>query len=196
MTNERTFHPRESHKLDDPDRMRWLPPAEVIKGLRLEPGCVVADIGAGTGYFTMPIARAVAPGHVHAVDLQEAMLERIETRLQQEPAANVSVQQGQASATGLAERTCDRVLLANIWHELDDRDETLEEARRLLRPQGLLGIVDWRHDAVRPPGPPLEHRVAMEELQRTLRERGWTIHEAASLGSYSYFVLASPPHDQ
>ncbi len=69
--NDREFKHTEAHKLEDPERLKWLPPAEILAHLRLGPGMKVADIGAGTGYFSIPIARAVgALGHVFAVDLQ------------------------------------------------------------------------------------------------------------------------------
>ena len=85
--HDRVFKHTEAHKLEDPERLRWLPPAEVISHLRLLPGMKIADIGAGTGYFSIPIARAVGDGgRVLAADLQPEMLELLHQKLSQEDA--------------------------------------------------------------------------------------------------------------
>ncbi len=73
--NDRVFHASQAARLDSPERLIWLPPGEVVAHLGLAPGMTVADIGAGTGYFTLPIAKQVGPhGKVYAVDLQPDML--------------------------------------------------------------------------------------------------------------------------
>ncbi len=80
--NERTFRASEAHKLEDPDRQKWLPVQDVLAALDLRPGMCMADIGAGTGYFTLPAARAVGPqGRVFAVDLQPEMLAKLRGNL-------------------------------------------------------------------------------------------------------------------
>jgi precorrin-6B methylase 2 len=85
LMHDRVFKHTEAHKLEDPERLRWLPPAEVISHLRLLPGMKIADIGAGTGYFSIPIARAVGDGgRVPAADLQPEMLELLRQKLSQD----------------------------------------------------------------------------------------------------------------
>ena len=80
--NDRVFKHTEAHKLEDPERLKWLPAAEILAHLRVAPGMKVADVGAGTGYFSIPIARAVgALGHVFAVDLQPEMLALLRGKL-------------------------------------------------------------------------------------------------------------------
>ena len=188
--NERTFQAQEAHRLEDPKRLEWLPPAEVVAHLALRPQMMVADIGAGTGYFTLPIARAVSPGTVFAVDLQPEMLQLLEAKLADAP-GNIILRSGDAAETGLDSRSVDRVLLANLWHELDDHAAVLKEAERLLRPGGQIAILDWRSDVAGPPGPPPEHRIAQAEAEETLREQGWTVEGGMSIGRYSYLLLAS-----
>jgi precorrin-6B methylase 2 len=80
--NERRFNSAHSHRLDDPSRRVWLPPAEVLAAMALHSGETIADVGAGTGYFSLPLAQAVGPqGRVYAVDAQKEMLSLLRQKL-------------------------------------------------------------------------------------------------------------------
>ncbi|MBN1609419.1 MAG: methyltransferase domain-containing protein [Polyangiaceae bacterium] len=190
--HERMFHHEHAHKLDDPERRVWLPVDEVLEALGLGPGMVVTDIGAGTGYFALPMAAAVAPlGRVYAVDLQPEMLAELRKRTAE--GAPVELVEADAARTTLATGSQDLVFSANVWHELDDRNAALTESARLLRPGGKLAIVDWRTDVDQPPGPPLEHRVGERLVVEQLLGRGWTDIESAGVGRYGYLVTARRP---
>ncbi len=191
--NERTFDAGQAHRLEDPARLTWLPPDEVVRQLSVKPGAVVADIGAGTGYFALPIARAVGEaGSVFAVDFQSEMLSLIRAKLARTGSpSNIHVVEGEAARTTLPARSCDAVFMANLWHELDDYPGVLREVSRILRPRGTLAIVDWRADLPSPPGPPLEHRIPASRVQATLRENGWSVLKADRVGLYSHLILAS-----
>jgi ubiquinone/menaquinone biosynthesis C-methylase UbiE len=191
--NERTFHSSQAHRLEDPERLKWLPLDEVIGQIPLKPGSVVADVGAGTGYLTIPLARAVGEiGRVIAVDLQKEMLTRIREKLAAPGnPSNVDLVEGDAARTTLPPQSCDIVVMVNIWHELDDYPAVLVEAARILRPEGALVIVDWRADLPSPPGPPAEHRVAALQVQTTLEQSSWSIHRSGTIGLYSHLIVAS-----
>jgi len=191
--HDRVFDPSQVHKLEAKERFLWLPPGEILGWLELRPGMIVADIGAGTGYFAIPIARAIAPGgRVFAVDLQPELLGVLRGKLAQpEAPANVVPLGGTASATGLADDSCDMALLANVWHELDDHAAALAELARILKPRGRIAVVDWRPDVERPPGPPLDHRLPAREVQQFLKDHGKRVDTVRSVGQYSYLVLAS-----
>ncbi len=193
--NDRRFNPAEVHKLEDPERLSWMPPTEVVARLRLAPGMMVADIGAGTGFFTIPMAQAVAPGgHVYAVDMEPALLKFLAAKLEKpEAPRNIEILQGEATHTTLHPDSCDVALLANIWHELDDYAAVLREGARILKANARLAILDWRPDTQRPPGPPLEHRVSLDAATRTLRENGWKLLDSGVLGGFSYLVVAERP---
>jgi ubiquinone/menaquinone biosynthesis C-methylase UbiE len=193
--NEKTFQAKDALKLDDPERLRWMPPQQAVALLGLAPGETIADIGAGTGYFALPFARAVLPaGKVWAVDLQPEMLELLKQKIEWESGcAEIVPLVGTAVATGLADGSCDAAFLGNVWHELDQRTVVLEEIRRILRPGGRLAILDWRRDVSRPPGPPVEHRIAAAETAAELTRHGWTAVQTNGAGSYSYMVVARPP---
>lgn len=188
MRNERTFNPAHAERLDAPERRVWLPPEEVLERLSLTPGVDVADVGAGTGYFAIPIAGAVAPGRVYAVDFELCMLDILRSRATGR--SNIELIEGTAEQTTIPAHSCDRVLLANLWHELDKRELVLRECARILRIGGQIVILDWRTDVEQPPGPPLPHRVPPNEVERLLVSEGWIRPRTSLVGTYSYVVAA------
>lgn len=190
--HERRFHPSQMHKLEDPDRPRWLPPGEVLARLALQPGWTVADIGAGTGYFTLPMASAVgAQGRIFAVDVSPEMLARLRARLAEAALANVECVVAEACATTLPAASCDLVLIANVWHEFDDHAAVLAEASRILDPSGCIALLDWRPDVERHHGPPLEHRIAAEVAAHSLTQAGFFLAQPVFLLPYSWLLTGS-----
>jgi len=191
--HDHVFDASQVHRLESKERLQWLPPGEVLGWLELRPGMMIADIGTGTGYFAIPIARAIAPGgRVFAVDLQPELLEVLRKKLAEPSApANIVLLAGTAGSTGLAAGSCDLALLANVWHELDDYDAALAELTRILKPGGRLAVLDWRPDVERPPGPPLEHRLPAREVQQFFEEHGKRVDAVPNVVQYSYLILAS-----
>ena len=190
--NDRTFSVADAHKLEDPERLKWLPPNEVIASLELAAGMCVVDIGAGTGYFTLPIARAVGSnGKVHAVDFQTGMLDLLGKKLIETNApTNISLMHGTVTHTTLPDKCADFVFIANVWHEVDEHALVLKETARLLRKNGRMAILDWRSNVQQPPGPPLEHRISVNTVTETLKSNRWNVERSGNVGKYSYLILA------
>jgi len=152
---------------------------------------VVADIGAGTGFFSLPFARALAPnGHLYAVDFQAEMLALLTAKLQSE-SLPIETVLGSAEQTTLPAASCDLAFYANLWHELDEPAAVLAEAARLLRPGGRLAILDWRADLAGPPGPPIHHRVAQAQVEAALAP-AWRLLDAVPFAATHYLLLATP----
>jgi ubiquinone/menaquinone biosynthesis C-methylase UbiE len=190
------FNPRDIDKLEDPARLEWLPPLEVARLLGLAPGARIADIGAGSGYFSIPFARLTSPARLYAVDLQPEMLEILRSKLGRPGTpSNIELLEGSSSATNLKAASCDLVFLANVWHEIDDHAAALREAARILAQGGRVAILDWRSDVDRPPGPPLEHRIPAGEVASFLASSGWIVSLEAEVGRYSYIVVAARPSE-
>ncbi|MGA8044571.1 MAG: methyltransferase domain-containing protein [Terracidiphilus sp.] len=187
--HEKRFHPSQAHRLDAPERLTWLPPAEVVKALHVHTGEAIADVGAGTGYFALPLAKAVGPsGIVFAVDAQPEMLDLLRVKLASLVKHNIRFVHAEADDTGLPDDTCDLVFLANIWHEFDNRALVLEEAQRILKADGRIAILDWRPDVEPEAGPPLEHRLSTQSTIEELAEAGLKDVTQTHIGKYSWLV--------
>jgi predicted methyltransferase len=173
--HSRRFPASEAHRLDDPARKEWLPPEEVLHALALHSGETIADVGAGTGYFSLPLAQAVGPeGKVYAVDAQVEMLSLLQQKL--------------TASAGLPASSCYLFFLANIWHEIEDQSAVLREAIRVLKKSGRIAILDWRPDVDPEQGPPLAHRVDPSRAKESLRSEGFEHVEIANVGRYSWLV--------
>lgn len=195
--NERTFPASQAQRLEDPERLLWLPPAEVLSALGIQSGMTVADIGAGTGYFSLPLAAAVGPtGRVYAVDAQQEMLDWINRKIQKNKAtdgaalAEIVLVHADATAITLPDASFDLYWCANVWHELEERAKVLAEAKRLLKPGGRLALLDWRPDVERIAGPPLDHRITTEAVMEELKSSGFQGASTGCVGPYSWLVQA------
>ena len=190
--NDRVFKHSNAHKLEDPERLKWMPPAEVVSRLHLKHGDRIADVGAGTGYFSLPMANAVgADGHIFAVDLQQEMLDLLAKKLQRnESVANISLHRGPASKLPLPDSSVDVAFYANVWHEFDDGEDVLRESKRVTTGHGRIAVLDWRRDKESPPGPPQDHRIAADTLVDFLQKHGCHQISCYNVGEYSYMITA------
>jgi ubiquinone/menaquinone biosynthesis C-methylase UbiE len=194
MSHERRFDPKSLHKLEAPERGRQFPVDTILDAAGVCAGLNVADIGAGSGYFTLPMARRVGPGEVYAVDPSTELLEAIRGKLAIDGAPrNVELVVGEDSATGLEEASCDLIFLSAVWHEIDDHAEALREFRRIGAAKARLAIVDWSPGGVHPPGPPLEHRIARAEVERALEAGGWSVAKSEMVTEWTYMVVGQRP---
>lgn len=188
MTDKR-FKASQAHRLDAPERLVWLPPAEVVQALGIQAGETVADIGAGTGYFSVPISKALGPtGDLYAVDAQQEMLALLTEKTNHHAVANVHQVHAEGDRTGLADGSCDLVFMANVWHEFPDRMATLREALRILKRPGRVALLDWRPDVDREPGPPLDHRISAADAANEMRAAGFEHVTERNIGRYSWLV--------
>jgi len=191
---EKLFNPENAYRLDDPMRLGFMPFQDVIDCMDIKSGMTVVDIGVGTGYFAIPIARIVGEeGKVYAVDVQPAMLEHLEKKVVHESLSSIfEIIEASAEDTSLPGACAHIVLMANLWHEIDDHMAALEEVGRLLVPGGKLYILDWRPDVERPPGPAIEHRISATQVVAFLTANGWKMDYNRNIGKYSYLLSAYP----
>jgi ubiquinone/menaquinone biosynthesis C-methylase UbiE len=167
------FDPRRKHKLDSRERKTRMPPEATLRELGLEPGQTVADIGCGLGFFTIPAAGIVGDrGRVYAIDSSEEMLGELRSRLARTALRNVEVLRSDASSLPLSPSSVSFALLANVLHEVEDPRRLLEEVRRILLPEGVLGLVEWQKREM-PDGPPAAHRLAEEQVRAMLQDAGF-----------------------
>ena len=191
----RLFQPQDLGLLEAPDRDQWQKPDQIMDALGVAEGSVVAELGAAGGWFTLRLARRVGPnGLVYAEDIQPAMLEAINRRMQNENLSNVKTVLGTSSDPRLPEGI-DAVLIADAFHEMMDApaDPTvivtlLGNVARSLKPQGRLGVVDWTPGSGGP-GPSADQRVNPETVIAAARSAGLRLVGRDEYPPFVYMVV-------
>jgi len=177
---------------EGPQRDAWQKPDDVVSLLQLSPGNVVADVGAGTGYFEPYLSRAVGPtGRVLALDAEPRMVAYLKQRAKKEALANVTVQKVAATAPGLADGSVDRVLIVNTWHHVPQRAQYAAALNRALRPGGFVVVVDFTAES--PEGPPAHARLSPGTVMAELQAGGLSARTAAESLPLQYVVIGQKP---
>lgn len=148
--------------LERDSREREERPAVLVQALGLEPDDVVADIGAGTGYFSFRIARVVPQGRVLAVDVQPEMLTKLRTRAQASGVDNVEPVQGSITDPNLPANTVDLALMVDAYHEFSHPYEMMGSLYRAMKPGGRVVLVEYRGED---PAIPIKRLHKMTEAQ-------------------------------
>ncbi len=159
------FSHERAEMLDDPEREAWLPTQTLIALAGVEGGMRVLDFGAGTGRYALPLARAHSDAEVSAYDVQPEFLAMIDERAREAGLENVRV-------TARPEGAFERILAANVLHEIGDEDLLI--MRAALADGGFALILDWDAEIDRPTGPPREHAHTRAEAVERLRRAGFT----------------------
>jgi SAM-dependent methyltransferase len=175
----RRIAPTMSHEGADwlvrPEREAEEHSARMLSELRLSAGDVACDFGAGNGYHTLAMAKATAPnGRAVAVDIQPEMLALLRERASAAAVANVETVLALPTDPRLPEGTCDLVLLADVYHELDDPGATLAHLRRALKPGGTIALLEFRGEDPDVPIKP-EHKMTRKQILRELGHNGFTL---------------------
>lgn len=190
-TSHRSFADVEqwSAVFDDPSRDAWQKPDEVIGALRLKPGHTVADLGAGTGYFVSPLARAVGDlGAVYAVEIEPSLVAHLRKRAEEEGLPRVIPVLASKDIPRLPTGRIDLILIVDTFHHLDHRGRYLGELSRALTPLGRVAIIDWKKEPL-PEGPLLEHKLAREQVVAEMTAAGFQLHDAPDFLPYQYFLI-------
>jgi ubiquinone/menaquinone biosynthesis C-methylase UbiE len=193
-TSHRTFEDvaQWTKVFDDPARDAWQRPAAVVEALALAPGMTVADLGAGTGYFTTRLARAVGPtGTVLAVETEPNMVVHLRARAEREGAANVVPILGSADNPRLPAGAVDLVLIVDTFHHIDHRLAYLKTLASRLAAGGRIAIIDWRKDDL-PVGPPRDHKLARAQVVEEMQAAGYRLVVEPAILPYQYFLIFAP----
>ena len=154
--------------LDRPEREREERPAQLLDALKIAPGSVVADVGAGSGFFTFRLASRVGPkGRAIAVDIQPEMLELIRRRAKARGVANVRTVQGTITDPKLPPNSVDLILLVDVYHEFSHPWEMTRAMTRALTPGGRLVLVEYRAED---PNVPIKrvHKMSAAQVRREM----------------------------
>ena len=180
-----------SKVFDDPARDEWQKPLSVLQFLSISRGDIVADLGAGTGYFTRLLGIMVGPeGKVYAVDTERAMLKYLMKR------EDISVDRVEAVRAAkndpkLPEGEIDLLLAVNTWHHIEERGAYLAKVRKALSPAGRVAIVDFIEGDI-PVGPPAGAKLPKEEVIAEFEKEGWRFVAESFALKYQYMLVFLP----
>ena len=185
------FPPENLGMLEAPDRAAWQKPEQIMDALNIAEGSRVADVGAGSGWFTIHLAQRVQQkGVVYAEDVQRDMLDAIRRRVQREGLRNVEVRLGTPASANLPDHALDAVLVVDTYPEVDveDRVMFLRSLASALKPTGLVGIVNYK-PGKGGPGPD-EGRVDASSVESDARAAGLRVVGRQNL-PYQYLLVLS-----
>jgi len=187
-THQHSFGDAEkwSQVFDDPKRDEWQKPHQVIQALALQPDSVVADIGAGTGYFSARLANMLPRGRVYAVDVEPEMVKHLAERAKRERLPGLVAVAGSPEDPRLPGKV-DMVLLVDVYHHIDERERYFRKLHGALKPGGRVAIIDFRLDA--PEGPPKEARIPAERVKAELAAAGYVLAEEHGFLPRQYFLV-------
>ena len=178
--------------LDDPKRDAYQKPHEVLTALAIEPGEVIADIGAGSGYFTFRLAHRVGDkGRVYAVDISPDMIRHLNRRIRELKAMNVTAILADADDPLLADASIDRFFFSDSWHHIENQSKYLSLIKKMLKPGGEIIMIDF-HKKELPVGPPMQMKIAREDLIRQMESNGFRLTKEHTFLPYQYFLVFVP----
>lgn len=160
MSSER-FSAENRHRLVSEERIRLQPAEEIISRMNLDEDDVVADLGCGIGYVSIPLSKKVK--HVLAVDSQQIMLEDLAARIPQDLKDKITPVLSELPKLPFEDSSLDKAIMVNVAHEIQDAEKMASEITRCLQDDGVLTIVDF-NKVSSSFGPPVEKRIPLEEM--------------------------------
>jgi cyclopropane fatty-acyl-phospholipid synthase-like methyltransferase len=176
-------------RFDGPSRDQWQKPDEVIRALALPRDAVVADVGSGTGYFAVRLARAVPQGRVYGADVEPAMVSHLQQRATEENLANLKAIQATRESPALPEPV-DLALFVNVQGLMVNPRDYFQRLRAALKPGGRVAIIATRTDS--PFGAPAAMRVPAAQITRDMMQQGYAVVAEHDFLPYQYFLVFQP----
>ena len=156
-------------KFDNPERLKEIPTSFILEKAKLNEPELMIDYGAGTGIFSKEVYQAYPKSKIMACDISEKMIEWMQTHVAIEYPENIIPILMQDNRIPLEDGIADFLFMLNLHHELPNPIKALNEASRLLKPQGVIAICDWKKEEVGK-GPSFDERVTISEVEKHLRE--------------------------
>ena len=178
--------------LDRPEREAEERPSRAIQELKLEPGMVVADFGAGSGYYTERLARAVGPtGRVLAVDLQQEMLQMVGTRARKLGLTNIELVRSTPDDPRLPSGVVDLILMVDVYHELADPQRVLRAMKSSLSPRGRIAILEFRKEDLKVPIRE-EHKMSVQQAVQEFGAEGYALDRRVDALPWQHLLVFKP----
>jgi ubiquinone/menaquinone biosynthesis C-methylase UbiE len=175
--------------LERPERENEEAPSKAIEALDLKPGMVVADIGAGSGYYASRMAKRVGPtGRVYATDIQAGMIALLERRIAAEGLANVTTVLGGVDDPKLPPKSIDLAIMVDVYHELQEPQIFLQRLKDTFKPGGRLVLVEFRKED--PKVPILEvHKMSVAEVKAEMEAEGFVIDKVIDILPWQHIIV-------
>jgi ubiquinone/menaquinone biosynthesis C-methylase UbiE len=186
MKRSHIFDPEHIAVLEAENRKIWQNPDEILNVVELKPDFVAADLGCGSGYFTMPLARIVKK--VYGIDVQREMLNFLEDKIRKRGIRNIDPLLSKPDEIPLGDRSVDLLMSVNTLHEFGDRNKMIDEMGRVLRTDGKLLIVDFKKEETGF-GPPLRIRISKTRAVKLFEAKGFRLRKAKELPFHYVLVF-------
>lgn len=175
--------------LDRPEREAEEAPSKAIAALGIAPGAVVADVGAGSGYYTVRLAQVVGPrGRVVATDLQPGMLDLIRAKVERQGLTNVTLVQGRPDDPNLPAAIFDLIVLVDVYHELASPQIFVRKLREALKPGGRLVLIEFRLEDPRVPIREV-HKMSVSQVRQELGADGFQIDSVIDVLPWQHIIV-------
>ena len=175
--------------LNRPEREKEENTERALDELHLRPGMAVGDVGAGTGYYSLRIAKRVAPGgKVYANDIQPQMLEKLRANATAAGINNVETVLGTESTPNLPFGQLDLIILVDVYHELSRPQRMLQQLHAALKPNGQLVLLEYRKEDLSVPIRP-EHKMSLEEVRAEVEPEGYRFEKSVETLPWQHMVF-------
>lgn len=183
------MHPKHMYKLDSEKRRKNLPPEKTLKALLLEEDNYIVDIGCGIGYFSIPASKIVGEhGKVLATDISIEMLEELKKRIKEQNIKNIEIVKDEESSSKVLDNSVDYLLLSNVFHEVENKNEFMRFYLNKLKKDGKIAIIEWKK-LKSENGPRFEEKISVEEISQILKENNIKIIKTIDLNKNHYGIV-------
>jgi len=155
------FNIKSLEKLDNPTRRQLMPPAQTLKKFQIGDKGTLLDIGCGIGYFSIPAASILNQGKVIGLDIMPEMIDIAKQKTKN--ISNIEFIKSEEYSFPTQDASIDYVFICNVIHEIENKAKYFNEIRRVLKPSGLLCIIDWEKKETKV-GPSINDRISKEEM--------------------------------
>lgn len=163
-----------------------------IERAKIAEGMTVADFGSGVGYYALALAERVGPyGKVYAIDVQDQHLASLSNEASRKGFKNIEVIHGNLetkNGSGLLPASVDRVIASNMFFQADHPEKIAEEARRVLKGNGKVVVIDWA-DSFNQIGPHPDHVISTKEIEKAFAVNGFVLEEVFDAGSHHFGIV-------
>ena len=187
MNESHLFDPKNIDVLEMQERKIWQNPEEILGTIEIKPDFVAADLGCGSGFFTVPLSRKVKK--VYGIDVQKEMLEFLEQKIRRLKIKNIELLLSRENEIPLEDESVDLLISMNTLHEFDDKKRIIEEMRRVLKQGGKVLIADFKKENTGF-GPPVAIRVSKRQATRLFEKKGFITLKKQDL-MYHYLLVFS-----